>query len=136
MCYRETKDPAYLKLAENIAAFLINHPRLPADKIPDWDFDVPDITKEPRDASAAAIMASAFYELQGYSINKKQYRDFADKILKSLIERYRAPIGTHKGFFLLHCTGHKPANGEVDTSIIYADYYFLEALLRKIKLVE
>ena len=133
MCYRETKDPAYLKLAENIATFLIGHPRLPADKIPYWDFDVPDITKEPRDASAAAIMASAFYELQDYSTNKNQYNDFADKILKSLIEGYRSPIGTHKGFLLLHSTGHKPANGEIDTPIIYADYYFMEAMLRKYK---
>ena len=133
MCYRETKDPAYLRLAENIASFLIDHPRLPVDKIPYWDFDVPDITKEPRDASAAAIMASAFYELQGYSSNKKRYKDFADKILKSLIDTYRSQINTHKGFILLHSTGHKPANGEVDTSIIYADYYFLEAMLRKHK---
>jgi len=69
MCFRETRDPAYLKLAENIASFLINHPRLPSDKIPYWDLDVPDITKEPRDASAAAIMASALYELQAYSLN-------------------------------------------------------------------
>ena len=134
MCYRETKDPAYLKLAENIASFLMDHPRLPSDKIPYWDFDVPDITKEPRDASAAAIMASALYELQGYSLNKKKYKSFADKILNSLIKNYRSPIGTHHGFILLHSTGHKPADSEVDTSIIYADYYFLEALLRKKKL--
>ena len=134
LCYRETKDPAYLKLAENIASFLINHPRLPSDKIPYWDLDVPDITKEPRDASAAAIMASALYELQGYSHNKKRYKDFADKILNSLIKDYCTPIGTHHGFILLHSTGHKPADSEVDTSIIYADYYFLEAILRRMKL--
>jgi len=134
MCYRETKDPAYLKLAENIASFLMDHPRLPSDKIPYWDLDVPDIAKEPRDASAAAIMASAFYELQGYSLNKKKYKSFADKILNSLIKKYRSPIFTHHGFMLLHSTGHKPADSEVDTSIIYADYYFLEALMRRMKL--
>ena len=134
MCYRETKDPAYLKVAENLASFIINHPRLPTDKIPYWDFDVPDITKEPRDASAAAIMASAFYELQGYSSNKRQYKEMADQILKNLIHHYRSPIGEGKGFILLHSTGHKPANSEVDTPIIYADYYFLEALLRRKKL--
>ena len=133
MCYRETKDPAYLKLAENIASFIINHPRLPSDKIPYWDFDAPDIIKEPRDASAAAIIASALYELQGYSVYQKQYRSFADKILNSLIKNYRSPIGSHYGFILLHSTGHKPANGEIDTPIIYADYYFLEALLRKMR---
>ena len=134
MCYRETRNPAYLKLAENIASFLMDHPRLPSDKIPYWDLDVPDITKEPRDASAAAIMASALYELQGYSSNKKKYKNFADKILNSLIKSYRSHIGTHHGFILLHSTGHKPADSEVDTSIIYADYYFLEALLRRMKL--
>jgi uncharacterized protein YyaL (SSP411 family) len=133
MCFRETRDPAYLKLAENIASFLINHPRLPSDKIPYWDLDVPDITKEPRDASAAAIMASALYELQAYSLNKMKYKNFADKILNSLIKNYRSPIGTHQGFILLHSTGHKPANSEVDTPIIYADYYFLEALMRRRK---
>ena len=134
MCYRETKDPAYLNVAENLASFIINHPCLPSDKIPYWDFDVPEITKEPRDASSAAIIASALYELQGYSLNKKQYKDFADKILTSLVKNYRASIGTNHGFTILHCTGHKPANSEVDTSIIYADYYFLEALLRRMKL--
>ena len=133
MCYRETKDLAYLRLAENIASFLMDHPRLPSDKIPYWDLDVPDITKEPRDASAAAIMSSALYELQGYSLNKMKYKNFADKILNSLIESYRSPVGTHHGFILLHSTGHKPADSEVDTSIIYADYYFLEALMKRKK---
>ena len=135
MCYRETKDPAYLKVADEIALFIYNHPRLPADKIPYWDFDVPGIPNEPRDASAAAIIASALYELQGYSANRGQYKALADKILASLIGHYRSPIGTHHGFILLHSTGHKPVNSEVDTPLIYADYYYLEALLRRNKLL-
>ena len=135
MCYRETKDPAYLKVADEIALFIYNHPRLPADKIPYWDFDVPGIPNEPRDASAAAIIASALYELQGYSANRGQYKALADKILASLIGHYRSPIGTHHGFILLHSTGHKPVNSEVDTPLIYADYYYLEALLRRKKLL-
>jgi len=134
MCYRETKNPDYLKLAEKIASFIINHKRIPADKIPYWDFDAPDINKQPRDASAAAIIASALYELQAYSTNKKLYKDFAKKILISLIKSYRSPFGSHYGFILMHSTGHKPVDSEVDTSIIYADYYFLEALLRKSRL--
>jgi unsaturated chondroitin disaccharide hydrolase len=131
VCYRETKDPTYLKQAEKIASFIIDHKKLPGDKIPFWDFDVPDIEKEPRDASAAAIMASALYELQGYSSDKKTYKKTADKILNSLIKSYRSPIGSNHGFILLHSTGHKPADSEVDIPIIYADYYFLEALLKK-----
>jgi unsaturated chondroitin disaccharide hydrolase len=132
MCYRETKDPAYLDLAENIALFLLTHPRLPVDYIPYWDFDASDRT---RDASAAAIIASALYELKDYtthSINKKNYKAAANRILKSLTS-YRAKPGTSKGFILLHSTGNKPFNGEVDVPLIYADYYFLEALLRKEK---
>lgn len=130
MCYRETKDPAYLAQAERVASFLLNHPRLPKDKVPYWDFDVPDITAEPRDASAAAIIASALYELKNYSASGKQYKKAADKILSSLSGHYKTAQGTYKGFILLHSTGHKPAKGEIDVPIIYADYYYLEALLR------
>lgn len=133
MCYRETKDLKYLQQAEKVAAYILSNPNLPADKIPYWDFSVPDITKEPRDASAAAIIASALYELKDYSKNKKQYKKTADIILKNLTEKYRAAPGTSKGFILLHSTGHKPANGEIDVPIIYGDYYYLEALLRSRK---
>lgn len=131
MCYRETKDPAYLKQAENVAAFLLSHPMLPKDKIPYWDFNVTDTSKEPRDASAAAITASALYELKQYSENKKQYNKAAGKIMNNLTKYYRATIATNHGFILLHSTGHKPVNGEVDVPLIYADYYYLEALQRR-----
>jgi unsaturated chondroitin disaccharide hydrolase len=131
MCYRETKDLAYLQQAEHVAAFLLNNPKLPADKIPYWDFSVPDLAKEPRDVSAAAIIASALYELKNYSKQGKQYKKTADIIIKNLTKSYRSEIGTHKGFILLHSTGNKPFNGEVDVPIIYADYYYLEALLRR-----
>ncbi len=131
ICYRETKNPVYLKQAEDIAAYLMNHPLLPDDKIPFWDFNVPDLTNEPKDASAAAVIASALYELKNYSANKKQYTGFADMIMKSLTLHYRAQLGSAHGYILLHSTGNKPFNGEVDVPLIYADYYFLEALLRK-----
>lgn len=133
MCYRETKDPAYLRQAEKIASFILNHPRLPSDKIPYWDFDATNIANEPRDVSAAAIIASALYELKNYSSNKKVYRAAADKMIKSLTGSYRAKPGTAHGFILLHSTGNKPFNSEVDVPLIYADYYYLEALLRREK---
>lgn len=133
MCYRETGDPAYLRLAEKIADFLLNHPALPADKIPYWDFQVAGLPGEPRDASAAAIIASALFELRQYSTKGKQYEKFANKVLNNLTKSYRAAIGTHRGFVLQHSTGNKPFKGEVDVPIIYADYYFLEALLRQRK---
>jgi rhamnogalacturonyl hydrolase YesR len=130
MCYRETRDPNYLHLAENVAGFILNHPNLPKDKVPYWDFNVPDIPDAPRDASAAAIIASALSELSTFSKNGSAYRKAADQIIKSLTENYRSPIGENKGFILLHSTGSKPMNVEVDVPLNYADYYYLEALIR------
>ncbi|MHA4807240.1 glycoside hydrolase family 88 protein [Flavitalea flava] len=130
MCYRFTKDKAYLEQARHIAAFLLHHPRLPVDKVPYWDFDTPAIPQEPRDASAAAVMASALYELSGYGGTAGEYRSVANSILRNLSEHYRAEAGTNKGFLLLHSTGSKPSNSEVDVPLNYADYYYLEALLR------
>jgi hypothetical protein len=131
MCYRETKDRSFLRQAEQIEGFIFNHPNLPEDLIPYWDFNAPGIPNEPRDASAAAVMASALYELSGYSTNGKAYRAKADKIVENLAAHYTSPAGANKGFILLHSTGSKPANSEVDVPLSYADYYFLEALLRK-----
>lgn len=130
MCYRETKNTAYLQQAERIAQFILNNPNMPADLVPYWDYSVPEKTNEPRDASAAAITASALYELSKYSKQGKTFRKAADKILQSLTKYYRAPLQGAHGFILLHSTGHKPANSEIDVPIIYADYYYLEALKR------
>lgn len=135
LCYRETKDPAFLRQAEAIARFLLQHPRLPKDLIPYYDFDAPGIPNEPRDVSAATVMASALYELSTYA-PKANYRSKADQILTNLSKTYLAPAGSSHGFLLLHSTGSKPQNSEVDVPLIYADYYWLEALLRAKRLNE
>ncbi|MCC3159777.1 glycoside hydrolase family 88 protein [Hymenobacter sp. 15J16-1T3B] len=132
MCYRETRNPAYLRQAEHIAGFILNHPNLPKDLIPYWDFNAPDLPNAPRDASAGAIMASALYELSTYSpASGPLYRDKAEQMVRSLAKSYTAKPGGSHGFLLLHSTGHKPANSEIDVPLIYADYYFLEALQRR-----
>jgi uncharacterized protein YyaL (SSP411 family) len=133
MCYRETRDPKYLRQAENIAGFILNHPRLPADLVPYWDFDAPNIPNEPRDVSAAAVIASALYELAGYSANGKTYKQKAGKMIQNLTKSYRAEPGKAHGFILLQSTGSKPANSEVNVPLSYADYYYLEALIRSKK---
>ncbi len=136
MCYRETKDPTYLKQAENVARYILNNPTMPTDLVPYWDFNAPNIPNEPKDASAAACMASGLYELSTYSKNGKIYKKAADKMMESLTKNYRSPIGENKGFILLHSTGAKPNNSEVDVPLPYADYYYLEALLRAKKIKE
>ncbi len=131
LCYRETGEEQYLRKALDIASWLQNHPRFPEDGVPYWDFDAPGIPHEPRDASAAAIIASALYELQGFVPGKPGLRGLADRITHSLVTAYTAQAGTHSGFTLLHSTGAKPSGSEVDVPLIYADYYLLEALTRK-----
>lgn len=86
--------------------------------------------------SAASVIASALYELSCYSENKNRYLQSADKIVANLTQNYRAKKGDARGFILLHSTGAKPSNKEVDVPLIYADYYYLEALLRAEKLHE
>ncbi len=134
LCYRFTKDVKYLKQAENIAQYIIANPNLPEDAIPFWDFNAPSKDTQPRDASAAAVTASALYELAAYSKQAKNYRAFANKILISLTNNYRSNIGKNKGFILMHSTGNMPVTSEVDVPINYADYYYLEALLRRKKI--
>lgn len=138
LCYRETGDEAFLNHAKQIADFIMNHPKTPEDLIPYWDYDAPGIPNEPRDASAAAIMASALLELSTYaSDHSDMYFQRAEKILKSLAsETYLASPGTNNNFILKHCTGNKPGDSEVDVPLIYGDYYFLEALLRYKKIKE
>jgi unsaturated chondroitin disaccharide hydrolase len=131
--YRETKDKKYLDQANRIAQFLISHPNLPADKIPYWDFNAPAIPNELRDASAAAIMCSALLELCRYSDAKssKQYFAVAQTIIRSLSSaQYKASPGSNGGFILKHGVGHMPAKTEIDAPLTYADYYFIEAMIR------
>ncbi len=135
MCYRETNEDAYLNQARHVADFIFAHPNLPEDLIPYWDFNAPEIPDEPRDVSAATVIASALYELSTFGGEKAvQYKEQADTILKNLTLHYRATLHDDGGFLLLHSTGSKPSDSEVDVPLVYADYYFMEALLRKDKM--
>ncbi|GEP94100.1 glycoside hydrolase family 88 protein [Chitinophaga cymbidii] len=133
MMYRETKDKRYLDQARHIADYMLNHPRMPADKVPYYDYDAPEIPNAIRDASAAAVMSSALLELSRYT-NKKDGRRYwnagADALASLAGPAYRAKEGDNNNFILLHSTGSKPGNSELDVPLSYADYYFLEALLR------
>ncbi len=134
MTYRETGDKKFLRFTEKLIDIYLK--RLPKDFVPFWDFDAPNIPNEPKDASAAAIVASALLELSQLEDNSalgKQYKQAAVKMLENLsTKEYQSR--SLKPSFLLHSTGHKPNGGEVDASIIYADYYYIEALTRLAKM--
>ena len=143
--YRETGDKRFLETAQHLADFYINNPRLPKDKIPYWDFNVNqpgyqplfkyDSTKFneiPRDVSAAAVAASALFELSKFSGKKGIiYKKLAMEMVESLsTDNYTAALGTNNNFILKHATGSVPHNSEIDKPLVYADYYYLEALLK------
>lgn len=134
MMYRETKDPAYLEQAQNIAQFILTNPNLPEDKIPYWDYDAPKIPNTYRDVSAASIMASALIELSILTNENEsaiRYKNIAEKIIINLSKpQYLCTPGEYGGFILKHVVGYLPGNSEVDVPLSYADYYFVEALIR------
>lgn len=133
MMYRFTKDEKYLKQAKHIANYILSHSNLPKDLIPYWDFDAPNIPNAVRDASAGALIASSLLELGQYvgKKDRKYYVSKASKMIESLSSpQYRPEKGSTGGFLLLHSTGGLPLKSEIDMPIIYADYYYLEALKR------
>jgi len=130
MMYRETRVKKYLERAMSAADYWLDEPNLPADGISWWDFSFPG---EERDVSASAVTASALLELQAFAPPSKasKYRAAAVKMLAAMASPdYFAKQGENGDFLLMHSVGHKPGNSEVDVPLNYADYYFLEALLR------
>jgi hypothetical protein len=136
--YRETGLQRYLDQAVHIADFMINHPNMPEDMIPYWDFNAPEIPDAKRDASAGAVMASALIELSGMvdSVKSQGYLKVAEKQIRTLSsDEYLANPGENGNFILKHSVGSIPGKSEVDVPLTYADYYYLEALLRYKKLL-
>ena len=150
MMYRETRKPAYLEAAQQLADYFIAH--LPEDGVPYWDFNAGqkgyqpdgksgalafvDVKEQPRDASAAAVVCSALFEL-GEFTQKEAYTRQAIAMLKSLASpAYRAKLGENRHFLLMHSTGSIPHQNEIDVPLNYADYYFVEALSRYQRLLQ
>ncbi len=143
LMYRETKDPAYLNAAMRMADWYLNHPNLPSDKIPYWDFNagqkgyVPEIKSQARtitgtyrDVSAATVVTSALFELCKYIPNKGYYKEAVEMLHTLSSPAYRAKLGENGNFILMHSVGSIPHGAEIDVPLVYADYYFLEALSR------
>jgi len=139
MVYRETKDEKFREHATKIAEFILNNPNYPKDGVPYWDFNAPNIPNALRDASAGAIIASALLELQSYvdTALSKKYFIAAENILKTLSSHsYFAEKGTNGNFILKHSVGHFMGKKEVDVPLTYADYYYVEALIRYKKIIQ
>ena len=130
--YRETGNATLLAAAKKLADFYIAN--APPDGVPYWDFRSPDVPNTFRDTSAAAITASGLFELARVaplSGEKARYRAYAEQVLASLLSpAYLAEGSTSRGV-LLHGAAHVPRkNALYDNSLIYGDYYLLEAMNR------
>ena len=147
MVYRFTKDKRFLDHARKVADIYLKRLRETSDDwVPLWDMDIPEVKSEGvnseklKDASAACVVASALLELcqydvsgdretvNGKSVNREYYEAAVNMLRDLSTERYQSR-GRNVAF-LMHSTGHHPAGSEIDASIVYADYYYLEALLR------
>jgi unsaturated chondroitin disaccharide hydrolase len=129
--YRETRDKKFLRFTEKVTDLYLR--RLPKNEhVPYWDFDDPDIPNAPRDASAAAVVASALLELSQLEDNRKKAGEYQFAATNMLLElssdKFQSKAS--KPSFLLHSVGHWPNKSEIDASINYADYYYIEALTR------
>ncbi len=129
MMFRRTGEPRYLDFAQKVADVYLH--RLPSDRVPYWDFSDPAIPSAPRDASAAAVVASALLDLAPCVGGQKgmDYLDEAFLMLESLSSSAYFS-GERNEALLMHSVGNMPAGSEIDASIIYADYYYMEALLK------
>ncbi|PZD96857.1 glycosyl hydrolase [Paenibacillus sambharensis] len=128
--YRYTKDIRYLDASKRVAHYFLAS--LPEDHVPYWDFRVPNQEGEPRDTSAAAIAASGLLELAELVPQEESslYYRSACRIHEALTEQYGTwDMPDHEGI-LLGGTSHKPANANVNVSLIYGDYYYVEALAK------
>ena len=134
LCYKETKDTAFLQQAVHVADMIMRRTTT-TDAVPYWDFDAPVKEDTPRDASAAAVIASAFLDLSTLVPDGDNYFAHAEKILQSLSgQDYLAVKGNNAGFILKHSTGSLPHGSEIDVPLNYADYYYLEALNKYVKM--
>lgn len=135
-CYRETRNLDFLNQAMHIADMIMEKVTT-EDCIPYWDYEAPATSDTPRDASAAAITASAFLELSTLAPEGQKYFYYAERLLKRLSQSdYLAKKGENGGFLLKHSVGSLPHGAEVDAPLNYADYYYLEALKRYLDMQE
>ena len=132
MMYRETGMEEFLLQADRIAGFILSQPGIKDGNIPYWDFNAPNIPDEPTDASAVAIITSALYELSAYSENGEEYKEVAGRLFDTLsTPEFLAAVGENQGFLLKHSTGHLPGGSEIDVPLVYADYYYLESIIKR-----
>ena len=135
--YRYSRDRRFLETAELNADFYIDH--TPAHGVPPWDFDAPAANRDQPDSSAAAIAASGLLDLASFTASRARtrlYRDVAFQILETLTtEEYLASASPGWEGILKHGVYHTQKGLGVDESVIWGEYFFVEALTKALDLL-
>ncbi|PKF61546.1 hypothetical protein CW745_09435 [Psychromonas sp. psych-6C06] len=129
LSYQYTQEPRYLEASMKTADFFIS--QLPKDFVPHWDFRAPIDENTPRDTSAAACAASGLLLLADLldDVDKKaHYAGVANKVLESLYRQYATFNDDTQQGILTGGAFNCPKNLGINCSLIYGDYYFVEAI--------
>jgi unsaturated chondroitin disaccharide hydrolase len=128
--YAYTGKQEFLEVARKCAEVYLN--RLEGDLVPPWDFDVPDRSTAKKDTSAAAIAAASLLELAEHvdGDERDRYLTYVHEVMDELYLNYSTREMPDDEGLILHACGHHPNNSHIDCSLIYGDYYFIEALAR------
>jgi unsaturated chondroitin disaccharide hydrolase len=128
--YRYSKEESFLNTARKCVEVFIKN--LEEDYVSMWDFSLPTKVGEPLDTSATAITAAGLLELSTLVEDEesKYYRETAEKMVNSLYENYSTKDMPEDEGLIIHACGHMPYKSDIDCSLIYGDYYFVEAVAR------
>ncbi|MGH8714952.1 MAG: glycoside hydrolase family 88 protein [Casimicrobiaceae bacterium] len=127
---RETRKIDYLELADQLVAYYLK--RLGDDPVPPWDFDAPRSVGSPRDSAAAAIAASALFDLSELHPRAElaaAYRRKCVWMVRSLCADYLAHEDDHRGLLKHGCYSNPHKEG-VDSATMFGDFYFVEVLCK------
>jgi unsaturated chondroitin disaccharide hydrolase len=127
--YEYSRDPHFLETAQQTADYYISH--CPSDGVPPWDFNAPLESRKLVDTSAAAIMASGLFRLCRFlsdPIKGHFYWSTANRILRSLCDKYLAKGDSRWEGILKGGVYHIHKELGVDESVMWGEYFFVEAL--------
>jgi len=131
ICFRYTGERRFLHTAQAIAHYFLA--ALPEDHVPPWDFRAPEEDRKIKDTSAASCAASGLLEIAAsvQGADAQLYANAADRILQSLTSTYATWGQEEQQGLLRQGTGHRPAGQNINVSLIYGDYFYVEALAKQ-----
>lgn len=134
--YEYSRDPRFLRTAEGCADYYITH--TPSDGVPPWDFNAPAENRSITDTSAAAIAAAGLLRLCKLISDPMKghfYWSTAIHILRGLCTRHLATNEPQWEGILKGGVYHLHKGLGVDESVMWGEYFFVEALEEALRFI-